>query len=191
MRIWIARCPAVIAVFFGPLLALALWLMPASAQTADNPLLDTLFAQLRTAPDAGTAHAIDQQIWMEWMSPDDPELMRRMQIILLKRGSTDLRGAVIDLEALVIDYPTYAEAWNQLATIHFMLNDYEASLADIDKVLQFEPRHFGALVGRALIYRSQGKQVLAVKDMAAALALHPFLVERALFPELLNDVTRI
>ena len=56
-------------------------------------------------------------------------------------------------------------------------------MADIDKVLEFEPRHFGALVGRAVMYKNQGKDDLALKDMLAALAIHPFLAERAMFPE--------
>ena len=72
-----------------------------------------------------------------------------------------------------------------------MTSDFDASLADIDTVLRLEPRHFGALSGRALIYLQQGKRALAVKDMAAALQVHPFLNERFLFPELAQDVTRI
>jgi hypothetical protein len=72
-----------------------------------------------------------------------------------------------------------------------MLDNFEASLADIDKVLEFEPRHFGALSGQALIYLAMGKRPLALKAMAAALAVHPFLNERQLFPELMQDVTRI
>ena len=146
---------------------------------------------MRIAPDADAANVIVQQIWQAWTTPDDPVLAARMQEIMAKRASQNLDGAIEDLEVLVADYPDYAEGWNQLATLHYIISDYEASLADIDKVLQFEPRHFGALVGRAMIYRAQGKQALAIKDMAAALALHPFLVERALFPELLDDVTRI
>ena len=51
-------------------------------------------------------------------------------------------------------------------------------------MLELEPRHFGALSGRALIYLQQGKRALAIKDMAAAVAVHPFLSERQLFPEL-------
>ncbi|WP_375452581.1 tetratricopeptide repeat protein [uncultured Devosia sp.] len=189
MRIWTARLPVVIAAWAGPLLALLLLLGPAAAQPA-NPALDTLFAQLRLAPDADAAKLIDRQIWALWMTPADPDLAGRMRRALV-RLSLDPPAAIADLEAIVKDHPEYAEAWNQLATIHFMMGDYQTSLAEIDKVLQFEPRHFGALAGRALIYRSQGRQALALKDIAAALALHPFLSERALFPQLLDDVTRI
>jgi tetratricopeptide (TPR) repeat protein len=190
MTLWIRRYPALIAALLAPLLAWALLVGPANAQSTSTPALDTLFAQLRVAPDAASAKAIDRQIWMEWLSPDDPDLMGRMQLALVKL-STDPTGALADFEAITADYPGYAEGWNQLATLHFTLGDYDRSLAEIDKVLQLEPRHFGALAGRALIYRSQGKQALAVKAITAALALHPFLSERALFPELLDDVTRI
>lgn len=189
MRPWIKSDRAVIAVLAGLLLILSL-LGPASAQTTSNRALDSLFAQLRMAPDAAAAKAIDQQIWMAWVSPDDPALRVRMQQALLKLGG-DPAAALADFQAIAADYPDYAEAWNQLATLHYVMGDYDSSLAEIDKVLALEPRHFGALSGRALIYRSQGKRALTLKDIAAALALHPFLAERALFPELLDDVTRI
>ena len=192
MRAWIGRRPDLIAALLGPMLLLLLLTGMARAQgERDAQVLDQLFAQLRIAPDANAAHAIDQKIWIAWTSPADPLLAARMREILQLRGGMDLPSALVLLDALVVDYPDYAEGWNQRATIHYLMSDYDASLADIEKVLQFEPRHFGALVGRAVIYRGQGKQALAVKDMAAALALHPFLVERALFPELLDDVTRI
>jgi Tfp pilus assembly protein PilF len=190
MRQWIAQYPFIVAALLGPLLACVLWLVPANAQSADKAALDQLFAQLRVAPDAASAKAIDRQIWTLWMNAGDPALVARMQSAVGKLA-TDPLQAVSELQSIVADHPTYAEGWNQLATVQFMLGDYDASLAAIDKVLQYEPRHFGALTGRAMIYRNQGTQALALRDMAAALALHPFLSERALFPELLDDVTHI
>lgn len=153
--------------------------------------LDALFAELRLAPDAETAREIDRQIWIRWMTPSDPTLAGRMGEAMAARRLGDIPGAIVLLTRLIADYPTYAEAWNQRATTYYLINDFAASLADIEKVLEFEPRHFGALAGRALIYLQQGKRALAVRDMAAALRLHPFLSERRLFPELLQDVTRI
>ena len=190
MRFSIRRRQAVVAALFGPLLALALLLAPATAQTATTASIDALFTQLRLAPDAAAAKSIDQQIWAYWMSPADPVLNARMKAALAKLGS-DPSSAVPDIESITKDYPDYAEGWNQLATVHFILGDYVDSLADIDRVLALEPRHFGALSGRALIYRNQGKRGLAVRSRAAALAVHPFLAERKLFPELLEEVTRI
>ncbi len=184
------RLPA--ALIAAVLLAAALIVAPAAAGEAeDRAALDQLFAQLRLAPDAETAHRIDQQIWLHWTTPSDPVLAARMSDVLEARRAGDGPAAIEMLDRLVVDFPDYAEGWNQRATLNFMTSDFDASLADIDTVLRLEPRHFGALSGRALIYLQQGKRALAVKDMAAALQVHPFLNERFLFPELAQDVTRI
>ena len=157
---------------------------------ADRAAIDKLFAQLRVAPNAETAQAIDAQIWTYWTTPSDPILAGRMREVLTARGMGDAAGALRLLDKLIADYPDYAEGWNQRATLHFMMGDYEASIADCAKVLELEPRHYGALSGRALMYLQQGKRSLALKDMKAALELHPFLSERQLFPELQQEITR-
>lgn len=173
------------------LLPFALAGLAMADEAKDKSALDALFAELRIAPNAEIAHQIDQRIWIYWMTPSDPTLAGRMGEALAARRLGDVPGAIVLLTRLIGDYPTYAEAWNQRATMFYLINDLDASLADIEKVLEYEPRHFGALSGRAMIYLQQGKRALAVKDMAAALELHPFLNERQLFPELLQDVTRI
>lgn len=171
---------------------LVLSLAPAAAQDFVNrEALDRLFVELREAPDAVTAHAIDQQIWFYWTTPSDPLLAGRMNEVLTARSMGDPVEAILLLNRLIQDYPTYAEAWNQRATMYYIIGDFESSIADCAKVLELEPRHFGALSGRALMYLQQGKRALALKDMAAALEIHPFLNERRLFPELQQDVTRI
>lgn len=171
----------------APLLAAALLALslPVAAEDAKaDAALDQLFAQLRIAPDPATAHEIDQAIWAVWTNPSDPALNARMRDVLLARGTGNIAEALRLLDQLVVDFPDYAEGWNQRATIHYMMGNFDLSLADCARVLALEPRHFGALSGRALIYLQQGKRALALKDMSAALAVHPFLTERRLFPEL-------
>jgi tetratricopeptide (TPR) repeat protein len=171
----------------APLLAAALLALslPVAAEDAKaDAALDQLFAQLRIAPDPATAHEIDQAIWAVWTNPSDPALNARMRDVLLARGAGNIAEALRLLDQLVVDFPDYAEGWNQRATIHYMMGNFDLSLADCARVLALEPRHFGALSGRALIYLQQGKRALALKDMTAALAVHPFLTERRLFPEL-------
>ena len=190
MRRWPARFRIVIALL-GPAAACAL-AAPAIAQTErESAALDALFSQLRSAPDDTTAQAITNQIWIYWTTPADPVLAARMRDVLELRQRADFPAVIALLDEIVAEYPDYAEAWNQRATVHYLLRNYEQSMADIDKVLEFEPRHFGALVGRAVMQENLGNHALALRDMAAALAIHPFLVERAMFPELLDDVTRL
>ncbi len=163
----------------------------AAHEYADAAALDELFAQLRVAQDAGEADDIAAQIWDQWFHPDIPELADKMQKAGVAMQSGDFPSALGLLSGVVHDYPDYAEGWNQRATLYYVMGDLDASLADIDKVLALEPRHFGALSGRVSIYLKQGKRDLALKDMVAALAIHPYLSQRALFPELAPNVTHV
>ena len=172
-------------------LLLALFLsIPVHADEASDKLLDGLFAELHDAPDEAAARTISDRIWAIWTTPTDPVLASRMSDVLEARSMMNLDAGIALLNELVLDFPDYAEGWNQRATLHFMMGDYEASIADCGKVLELEPRHYGALSGRALMYLQQGKRSLALRDMKAALALHPFLSERQLFPELQQEITR-
>jgi Flp pilus assembly protein TadD len=181
----------VLRLAFGLALLIGLAAASRADDFTDQAALTDLFAQLRVARDAQEAQAIDQKIWTVWMTPSDPVLRVRMQEALDARVSGDPLRTLALLNRLVADYPTYAEVWNQRATLYYLVGNFEASIADCAKVLELEPRHFGALAGRALMYLQMDKRPLALRDMATALALHPFLTERQLFPELQQDVTRI
>jgi tetratricopeptide (TPR) repeat protein len=179
-----------VALAIGFLLAAAA--APASAQAyVDTEALDDLFAELRVAPDAASAQRLDQQIWSLWMSPNDPGLAGRMNEVLKARTEGNPLATIELLNLLVRDYPDYAEGWNQRATMFYLIGNFEASIADCARVLELEPRHFGALSGRALMHLQLGNRPLALKDMTTALEIHPFLNERQLFPELQQEITRI
>jgi tetratricopeptide (TPR) repeat protein len=192
MRHWLDRSRIVLALsLLGPLSAIAPAL-PAVAQTErEAAALDALFDELRTAPDPAAAQLITDQIWIYWTTPADPKLAASMQDVLALRMNADFPAVIALLDDIIAEYPDYAEAWNQRATIYFLLRDFDQSMADIEKVLELEPRHFGALAGRAVMYKELGQDDLALKDILAALAIHPFLAERAMFPELLEDAVQI
>jgi Tfp pilus assembly protein PilF len=57
--------------------------------------------------------------------------------------------------------------------LHFALGNYEAALRDIDKVLDLEPRHFGALAGRGMIYQRQENWTAALNAYREALRMNP------------------
>ncbi len=76
--------------------------------------------------------------------------------------------------------PDWAEAWNQRATLRFLLEDYEGSLADIERVLQLEPKHFGAMAGQVLILMRHGRFDTAQSILRKAVEINPFLAERSM-----------
>jgi Flp pilus assembly protein TadD len=177
------------------MLAALLMALPGPALAAgpyvDSAAMDELFTELKAAPSATAADDISREIWSNWMNPSDSNLAARMATASAFLAVGDTRTCMRMLDSIVKDYPDYSEGWNQRATVEYMVNDFSASLADIDKVLALEPRHFGALSGRVLIYLRQGKHDEALRDMIRALAIHPYLSERDLFPELARNVTHV
>lgn len=162
-----------------------------AADYADRAALDQLFAQLRDAPDEAAANEITSKIWDLWMTPTDSALAVEMGTVVAAETRGDYGTCLRLLDRMVVQYPDYAEGWNRRATIYYLLDYFEASLADIDKVLALEPRHFGALSGKVMIELRQGKRSDALRDMLAALAIHPYLSTKELFPELQPNVTNI
>ncbi|WP_297585246.1 tetratricopeptide repeat protein [Devosia sp.] len=146
--------------------------------------MDALFARLSAATDEAEARAIADEIWQIWTHPDDTAIAARMQDIIAQSGFAGPASQMPLIDALVADYPDYSEGWNLRATAHFLNGAYEKSLLDIEETLKREPRHFGAMAGRALIYHTQGKSEEAMKAIQEALEIHPFLPERGLFPDL-------
>lgn len=177
----------VVLVALALTLALPSWGVVAQAPaqvSAEAAALDSLFAELRRAPDEPAARRIAERIWRAWTEPADAELKDRMAEVIAGGGLSGPAAQLPLLDTLVADYPDYAEGWNQRATARFLTGDNEGSLADIERTLALEPRHFGALAGRALILHGMGRMDEALEAMKAALDIHPFLPERALFPEL-------
>jgi tetratricopeptide (TPR) repeat protein len=56
-----------------------------------------------------------------------------------------------------------------------MQGRYDASLIDIEHVLELEPRHFGALAGKAMILRAQKRTGEAIKVLKETLTINPHM----------------
>ena len=63
------------------------------------------------------------------------------------------------------------------ATAFFLLDDPVSAIADIQRVLTREPRHFGAWAGLGHIYVSGGDKKRALEAYRKALAIHPYLAK--------------
>ncbi len=111
------------------------------------------------------------------MQSGDAGLDEAMQRAVLAMGHVPGLALPI-LDDIVARAPQWAEGWNKRATVLFLLGEYERSLADIDRVLALEPRHFGALAGRGFIHMNQGESRQALAALRRALAVNPFLKER-------------
>ena len=157
---------------------------PAEAEAPANPgevLHDRLFAALKAARNEAEGQAIENEIWRFWLA-DAPDSATRSLVdeAMKKRGVYDTEGAEALLDEAVAKSPAYAEAYNQRAFVRFLREDMDGALADADRALELEPKHFGAMAGRALILMRQGRFRLAQDQLHQAVAIHPFLKERSM-----------
>ena len=79
------------------------------------------------------------------------------------------------LDEVVTLQPDFVEGWNRRATVNFLMKNYAKSMADIDRVLELEPRHFGALSGLAQIMADTGRKEQALKAWQRVLDIYPML----------------
>ena len=118
----------------------------------NDPRLPKLFESLKSATDAKTAQVTASDIWRIWSEkPDDKRIAE-----LLRQGTEQMNAGQLrkaeKLFTLVINAaPDFAEAWNKRATVLYLLGEFKKSQQDIDKVLELEERHFGALAGQGLV----------------------------------------
>ena len=113
--------------------------------------LNQLFNELKTNK-SKVAFIVEQEIWALWSThPTDEKLTARLeQGSQFVRDQNYLEAKDIFTEVINLDQ-TWAEAWNKRATVLYLLGNFEESQKDIDKVLELESRHFGALAGQGLV----------------------------------------
>jgi tetratricopeptide (TPR) repeat protein len=133
------------------------------------------FQKLIIAERREVAVLVEQEIWRLWfIGSTDAETARLAEASMVMRQG-GLGEAIVLLGNLTSEFPNFAEARNQLAFARFLLGDLQGSLDDIAKVLVLEPRHFGALAGRARIEATMGKLDEAQRTMGQVGVIHPWM----------------
>ncbi|MCI0467489.1 MAG: hypothetical protein L0Y57_10870 [Beijerinckiaceae bacterium] len=135
--------------------------------------LDALFERLhtaRTAEEARQAAASIERLWLQTPSDTANLLMERARSSV---QAQQLPIALSILDKLVVLEPEWAEAWNQRAAARFMSGDTDGAMADINRAIRLEPRHFGALAGMGMILRDEGLGESALQIFRKALSIYP------------------
>jgi tetratricopeptide (TPR) repeat protein len=138
-------------------------------------VLNALFLRLRDAEDERSAQLIEQAVWQVWLQSGSETVDLLMQQSIKALNDEQQDAALGILDAIVELAPDYAEGWNKRATVLFLMQRFHESMRDIVRVLELEPRHFGALSGIGLIRRSLGDKQEALAAFRQALEIHPYL----------------
>lgn len=140
--------------------------------------LAPLYEALQTAPNELAARAITNQMWGYWDNAPDEASQAMLDQGMRYRASYDFLNALERFDALVGYCPFYAEGYNQRAFVNFISGNYAAALPDLERALELNPRHIGALSGKALTLIQMGRDAEGQAALRAALDVNPWLSER-------------
>ena len=155
-----------------------------------NKQLDRLFNDLKFK-DASLSYEIEKKIWKLWSThPNNDKLT-----VMLAKGSNLVNNnklnEAIDVFSNVIDLdPNWAEAWNKRATVLYMVGKFKKSQEDIDKVLEIEERHFGALAGQGLVNIQLENYEKAIISYKKAQQIYPSMKSPKIMIEQINELIR-
>lgn len=172
---------AALAALLAPLLVAA----PVAAQPAAQPgeeapqpietrdqRLERLLGELRAAEGKDAEQIVEQiqAVWAKSGSDSMDLLLMRAKKAITEEAYDKAR---VHLAALTRLAPEFAEAWNTSATLHFITQDYAEAVAEIERALALEPRHFSAMTGLALILEHTGRKESAMAAWRQVQSFYP------------------
>lgn len=161
---------------FAGAVASLLWIGSGSAafaQTADHAArLDELHVEL-AEPGREDWTRVEAEIVRLWSQSGSPAMD-----LLLRRASEAMEAeefeiAVEHLSALTDHAPGFAEGWNARATAFYFLGEFTLAMADIQRTLALNPRHFGAMEGLGAILEEMDQPEFALRALRAAEEINP------------------
>ncbi len=156
------------------LIVAGLLLTPLNSAADQTDLrLQNLFAVLQQAEDLAIIRNTENQIWDIWLQHSNTDVEKLMQLGIERMNISNYSEALVIFNGIIENYPEYAEGWNKRATLYYVVGNYDASIEDIEKTLELEPRHFGALSGLGLVYIQRNELGKAKQAFENLVKVHP------------------
>ena len=153
-----------------------------------DPRLSELFQQLHDVDSVEDSMPIQNMIWTIWTQSDNDAVNLMMEKGLGAMQRQDFEFALTMFNSIVEMKPDFAEGWNKRATLYYLMGRHEESLKDIERVIQLEPRHFGALSGAGLVNMALKRPEEALKAFQRALDANPHMPNRKTRVKLLEKL---
>ena len=113
-------------------------------------------------------------LWNYWYSEAgesaESQIRKGESLLSLKK----FNEAQSHFERVIEAYPGFAEAHNKLATVLFLLGDYENSVNECKVTLKINPHHFGAWHGMGLCLFKLARYPEAIESFKSALEIQPY-----------------
>ena len=163
------------SIFCIPLTIVLLFLGSPIMADQNDPRLEVLFKNLKTSVSLKKVSAIEIQIWKIWLQHHNPKVKSSM-FLGIKAMNTQQFGKALEYFRMLTEIePDFAEGWNKLATVFYLMGRFKESEEDALRTLKLEPKHFGAHSGLGLIRIALGDWAGAITALEAALRVHPHM----------------
>ena len=113
-------------------------------------------------------------LWVFWHGQLGPELEKELNDGTALMDNEQPEKALEIFMSLVERYPDYSEAHNKLATLLFMMDQFEEAVLECEEVLKQIPHHFGALNGMGLCLFDLRRYEEAIVCFQKALQVQPY-----------------
>jgi tetratricopeptide (TPR) repeat protein len=117
----------------------------------------------------------EEALWRMWCQSGNAEIDALLVEGVEAMERRDFAEAERLFTRIVGRAPDFAEGWNKRATVRYLAEDYEGSIADCEATLARKPHHFGALSGQGLCHVALGQHRQAADLFRRTLAVHPQL----------------
>ena len=146
------------------------------ADSGHQNQIDKLFDQLKSTTSYQESKEIESKIWELWTThPSENSLTALLADGSFYMSQNKLETAYETFTKTIELDPNWPEAWNKRATVLYLMGKYELSQADIDKVLELEKRHFGALSGQGLVQTALNNYQKAIESYIEVHKVHPYM----------------
>lgn len=135
--------------------------------------LDDLFAKLQKPSENIPSQFVEAQIWGIWLQNESDTVNLLMQQGIAAMSNGDHATAYDAFSSITDLAPDFSEGWNKRATVLYLQGQYHQSAADCVRVLDLEPRHFGALSGLGLIFTALEEPEKALDAFERVLEVYP------------------
>ncbi|KXX70191.1 tetratricopeptide repeat protein [Flammeovirga sp. SJP92] len=135
--------------------------------------VDSLFKELKKATESEKISDLESSIIEIWQRTEDPFLGDVIVLGVEQLTRENYKDAIATFSHALMFNKEHAELYNKRAVAYYMRGEYNKALADLQKVLELEPRHFGALSGLCNIYREIKLEVHTLRTLELLLRIIP------------------
>jgi tetratricopeptide (TPR) repeat protein len=125
--------------------------------------------------DARVRDAAQNVMWAIWLRSGDDDIDTLMAEGEQLMEQEEYAEAVEIFDQIIARAPQFAEGYNKRATVYYLMQAYDKSIADIHRTLELNPVHFGALSGMGLCYLGLEEPRQALVWFERAVAVNPNL----------------